>query len=163
MAISIPANVFTKYKEAADEMLSSLGTPCKLVFPGKVETSSVSIPTQKSIKRLSVNNAAPAGFTHGSDDLKVTEPESTITLRLYWSQRDWAKAGFKYVGGIEVPDGSVMTIGYLADMDQVQRAQYLIANTNFSSYQEYKFQKAMEPQPWGLKQDRYFICIWTRV
>jgi hypothetical protein len=163
MAISIPAEVFTKYQEAADAMIDDLGIPCKLIYPGKVETTTVDLSAQKTIKRLSVNNVAPVGFTHGTTDLKVTEPESNITLRLYWSQRDWAKAGFKYVGGIEVPDGSVMTIGYLADMDQVQRAQYLIANTNFSSYQEYKFQKAMEPQPWGMKQDRYFICIWTRV
>ena len=38
----------------------------------------------------------------------------------------------------------------------------LLVNKEAQGYEEYRLVKAAEPFPYGLKQDRYVVCFWSR-
>ena len=158
MAITIPSAVFTKYKEFADGMISNFGVTCQLIYTEKIEEISESVPRPKQRRSLNIRDRNDtAGFARGTKKYKTTENTEDITLRVYWNKKDWVK-----IGEIQVPDGSIQTIGYLSDLPKLNKAKALIANKDVSGHEEYRFVKAAEPLPYGLKQDRYVVCFWSR-
>jgi hypothetical protein len=69
---------------------------------------------------MSLQDISPdSGFKRGSTSFKTVENTEDITLRIYWDKRD-----FKKFGNIEVPDGSIMTIGKYEDLQKNQHTQY---------------------------------------
>ena len=56
----------------------------------------------------------------------------------------------------------IQTIGYLTDLPKLNKAKALIANKDVNGYEEYRFVKAAEPIPYGLQQNRYVVCFWSR-
>jgi len=155
--VSIPQTVFTKYSEFADAMMSDFGTSCKLVYVDKIEVlSNGAVPNPKQRKLMNIHDSADGGFNRGSTSFKTVEVTEDITLRVYWDKKD-----FKRFGNIEVPDGSIMTIGHYADMLKVNRATSLLIATNITGHAEWKFTKNAEPIIHGLDQD-YFMCFWSR-
>jgi hypothetical protein len=84
------------------------------------------------------------------------ENTEDITLRVYWDKKD-----FKKFGNIEVPDGSVMTIGKYTDLIKVNRANALLINTDKTGNVEWKFTRTSEPTLHGLSNN-YFMCFWGR-
>ena len=158
MAITIPSAVFTKYQEFADGMISNFGITCQLVYTEKIEEITDTVPRAKQRRSLNVQDRNdPAGFARGSKKFKTIENTEDITLRVYWNKKDWVK-----VGEIQIPDGSIQTIGYLTDLPKLNKAKALIANKDVNGYEEYRFVKAAEPIPYGLQQNRYVVCFWSR-
>lgn len=158
MAINIPSTVFTKYQEFADGMISNFGINCQLVYTEKVEEITESVPRVKQRRSLNIQNRNdPAAFARGSKKYKTVENTEDIKLRVYWNRKDWVK-----IGEIDVPDGAIQTIGYLTDLPKVNKAKSLIVNTDVSGYERYDFVKTAEPFPYGLQQNRYFVCFWSR-
>ena len=155
----IPSGVFNKYAAIADEMLAStgFGVSCTLVYTDEIEVISQSVPAIKQKKVKNLQQAAPPnGFSRGSSKFKTVENTESITLRVYWSEKD-----FKKFGGVQVPDGSVMTIGAYSDLPKVSRAKALLINTDKSGNVEWRFTRASEPTIHGL-DNNYFMCVWER-
>ena len=158
MAITIPSDVFAKYKEFADGMISNFGITCQLIYTEKIEEISESVPRPKQRRSLNVRDRGDsAGFARGTKKYKTVENTEDITLRVYWNRKEWIK-----IGEMEVPDGSIQTIGYLSDLPKLNKAKALLVNKDPQGYEEYRFVKAAEPFPYGLKQDRYVVCFWSR-
>lgn len=157
--VTIPSGVFTKYAEFADAMLASsgFGMSCKLVYTDKIEVIDQTVPNLKQRKVMNLQDTSPdSGFKRGTSSYKTVETTENITLRVYWDKKD-----FKKFGNIEVPDGSVMTIGTYADLPKINRAKQLLINTDRTGHVEWSFVKASEPTLHGLTQN-YFMCFWTR-
>tara|TARA_R100000152_G_C6773209_1_gene200441 strand:+ start:1656 stop:2138 length:483 start_codon:yes stop_codon:yes gene_type:complete len=158
--VTIPSGVFTKYGEFADSMLAStgFGVPCKLVYTEKIEViDNQVVPNPKQRKLMNIHNTSPdSGFRRGSKSFKTVETTEDITLRVYWDKKD-----FRRFGNIEVPDGSVMTIGNHSDMIKINRAKALLINTDKTGNVEFRFVKTSEPTIHGLDSD-YFMCFWGR-
>jgi len=157
--VTIPSGVFSKYAEFADAMLASsgFGISCKLVYTEKIQTINQTVPNLKQRKVMNLQNISPdAGFKRGTTSFKTVENTENITLRVYWDKKD-----FKKFGNIEVPDGSVMTIGNYSDLTKINRAKALLINTDKTGNVEWKFTKSSEPTLHGLDND-YFMCFWSR-
>jgi hypothetical protein len=157
--VIIPSQVFTKYAEFADAMLASsgFGVSCKLVYMEKIETIEKNVPNLKQRKIMNLQNTSPdSGFKRGTTSFKTVESTENITLRVYWDKRD-----FKKFGNIEVPDGSIMTIGNYSDLTKVNKSKALLINTDKTGNVEWKFVKSSEPTIHGLDSN-YFMCFWER-
>lgn len=160
MAITIPQAVFTKYAEFAEAMLATTGFGhlCELVYTDEIETITEAVPEIRQRKVMNLQKSSPdAGFKRGTSTFKTVEIKESITLRLYWDKKD-----FKKFGGVEIPSGSVMTIGAYADLPNVSRAKALLINTNRTGNVEWRFARSSEPVLHGL-DDNYFMCFWERV
>ena len=157
--VTIPSGVFTKYAEFADAMLASsgFGVSCKLVYTEKIEVLDETVPTLKQRKVMNLQNTSPkSGFKRGTTSFKTVETTEDITLRVYWDKKD-----FKKFGNVEVPDGSVMTIGNYADINKINRAKELLINTDKTGHVYWKFVKASEPTLHVLNNN-YLMCYWSR-
>jgi hypothetical protein len=84
------------------------------------------------------------------------ENTEDITLRIYWDKRD-----FKKFGNIEVPDGSIMTIGKYEDLQKITRAKALLVYADKTNHQEWRFVKSSEPNIHGYNNN-YIMCFWRR-
>lgn len=160
--IKIPPAVFSKYLEFADSMLETtvFGRLCKLVFTEEIQEINQDVPNIKQRKVMNLQDISPeSGFKRGTTSFKTIETTEDIILRLYWDKKD-----FKKFGNIEVPDGSLMTIGHFPDLIRVNRAKALLINTDRSEHVEWRFVKTGEPILFGLNTTgyHYFMCYWSR-
>lgn len=157
--VTIPSQVFTKYAEFADAMLASsgFGVACKLVYMEKIEVIDNDVPNLKQRKLMNLQNTAPdSGFRRGDKSFRTVETTEDITLRVYWDKKD-----FKKFGNIEVPDGSIMTIGAYVDLQKLSKAKALLIETDKTGHVEWKFVRSSEPTLHGLNQN-YVMCFWSR-
>lgn len=158
MAISIPETVFAKYEEFADAMIADFGVSCTLIYADKVETISDSVPQVKQRRSMNVQNRNdPAAFARGSSTFRTVESTENITLRVYRTPKDFIK-----IGNIDVPDGSIQTIGYLSDLTKINKAKAIIMDAGLAGHEEYRYIKTGEPAPFGFKHRRYIVCHWKR-
>jgi hypothetical protein len=156
--VSIPEKAFTKYKEFVDEMITSFGVSCDVVYTHQVEVISESVPTVKQRRSLNIQNRnEPAGFSRGTSTFKTVENTDTIKMRVYRSKKDFIK-----IGQIDVPDGAIQTISYLSDLPKLNRAVALITDTHLAGHETYRYVKIGEPAPHGLQHSRYIVCLWKR-
>lgn len=157
--VTIPSGVFTKYAEFADAMLASsgFGVSCKLVYTEKIQTVDQTVPNIKQRKLMNLQDISPdSGFRRGTTSFRTIETTENITLRVYWDKKD-----FKKFGNIEVPDGSIMSIGKYADLQKINKAKALLINTDKTGNIEWRFTKSSEPTMHGL-DNNYFMCFWSR-
>ena len=156
--VSIPSGVYTKYKEFADEMITSFGVNCDLIYTHEVEVISDSVPRVKQRRGLSVQNRNdPAGFSRGTSTYRTVEATDTVKLRVYRSKKDFVK-----ISGFEVPDGAIQTIGYLSDLTKINRAIALVTDTELAGHDTFRCTRIAEPFPHAFKHDRYIVCFWGR-
>lgn len=157
--VIIPQIVFSKYTEFADAMLATtgFGVTCKLVYVEEIQTINNVVPNIKQRKVMDLQGISPdSGFKRGSTSFKTVETTEDVTLRVYWDKKD-----FKKFGNIDVPDGSVMTIGAYADLAKVNRAKALLIYPEQAGHAEWRFVKSSEATLHGLT-NQYFMCFWSR-
>jgi hypothetical protein len=90
----------------------------------------------------------------GSEATKLVETTESITLRVYSDKKSFDK-----VGAFEFIAGSCMTIGTIAQMDNLRRASFIIINSGSSG--EMKLQRSGEVLIWGLNGE-YCVAYWTK-
>ena len=165
MAINIPSTVFDIYNEA----ILLFTRTATLVYPGKrvdcpncrmdtfgTRTKSVSVYTQGG--PIPFERGMPCPYCNGRG-YKEQEETEDITTRIYWDKRYWIDVGIP----ADVPQGSIQTISYMTDLPKIQRANYLIPNSDgIQNYQRNLFQKAGPSYPQGFKQNetKYVVTFW---
>lgn len=160
MPINVPESVFDKYYDVIDSTFDIFGVNCQLVSIDKVEEI-VYNPNNNIPNRNSINNHRRGGGNYdvGTKTIKEVEVLTTIKLKVYWDQKNWVGV----TSNIQVPDGSIQTIGFMRDLPQVLKAKQLIVHQGIKDYKELRFERMGEHIPLGLRQDRYFGCFWKRV
>lgn len=155
--MKIPTKVFEKYREVANLMLdlTGFGITCKLVFTDKIEEVS-SVPDIKQMKTMTINKSPSSGFNRGDSSFRMVETFENIVLRVYWTKKD-----FKKFASVEVPDGTIMTIGNLSDLPKINKCKALVINTATTGHVEWRFEKTSEPVIHGLDNSS-FMCFWNR-
>jgi len=153
--VSIPNDVFSLYKEFADEMITSFGVNCQLNYIQKIQSTVSSVPTVKKSKSMRTYNKTEE-FVQNSNYESVRTTDD-VKLRVYWTRKD-----FKKISDIVIPDGGIMTIGYLSDLPKVRSCEFMVPNTEQEAYLGVKFIRVGQPIPWGIKKDRYFVCGWEQ-
>ena len=167
MTFSIPSGIIEVYKEVADEMINNdlIGATCTLVYPPKKEPCiNCTVNTFGGSSSNVYRHGGPAPFNYGncpmcgSSGFRETEVTGEIRLRVYWDKKAWKDIQVP----IQVADGDVMTIGFLADMPKVLKAQEVILINKVSGFKQYRYILAGEPFPHGFVKDKYFMAIWRR-
>jgi hypothetical protein len=157
MAITIPSGVYTKYEEVADLMISEFGVTCTLSYVTKVETTAHSIPHAKQQRTMNIGDrSAPTAFGRGTTTYKEEEMTADITMRVYWTKKEWRK-----IASMSLADGAIMCLGYLSDLSAINRATKMKVAVATDD-ETYEFVKAAEPFPWGFKKRRYLVSFWER-
>ena len=156
MTIDIPSGVFSAYEDMADAMITHFGVPCQLLYTDKVEVVSQTLDTVKQRRTMSLSNQG-GDYSRGSVTYKNVDVVENITLRVYYTKKEWQK-----IGSFDLADGSIVCIGYLSDLPKLNKAHTLVVSTDVG-LEDWRFQKAGEPFPWGFKKRRYLASTWKRV
>lgn len=161
MPINVPESVFDKYFDVIDSTFTIFGVTCQLVSIDKreevVDQPNNNLPTINSINSHRRNT----GGTHNlGNNKRIIESEvlTDIKLKVYWDSKQWIGV----TDNIEVPDGSIQTIGFMSDLANVLNAKQLIVHKDIKDYKEMRFERIGEHIPLGLRQNRYFACFWKR-
>jgi len=160
MPINVPQSVFDKYFDVIDSTFDIFGVTCQLVSIEKkeeiIQTPDNNIPIINSINNRRVNGGT---VNNGNKIIREIETLTDIKLKVYWDSK-------KFIGitdYLKIPDGSIQTIGYMSDLEQVLRAKQLLVHKDIKDIKEMRFERMGEHIPMGLKQNRYFGCFWKRV
>ena len=152
--MQIPTSVYTKYAEAM-AMFSSLdnfGVQCTLIYQ-KVVPLSVD-PSVLKQKLTMQQKMGQAGVLRGGESTKTIEVSESIVLRVYEDKKSFIR-----IGNFEYSAGSCLTIGTLAQMEDLRKANYLIINSDRSSQD--RLQRSGEVLKWGLNTD-YCVAHWVK-
>jgi hypothetical protein len=166
--LEIPDNVITSYNYVIDGVMeSSIAQECKLIYPVTKNSSCpncIYSPREKKSSNI-YKNGGPIPFPNhticpwcGGAGKSNRAIEESIRLRVYWSPKDWSIAN-----PVENPDTSVMVIGYLKDLPNLEKADRILLNKNIASYRSWLCERAGESVPWGLGQNKYFAQMLRRV
>lgn len=160
MAINVPESIFDKYYEVIDSTFDIFGVMCQLVSINKVEEI-IYNPNNNIPEKNSINAHRVRGGTYERENRIIKEVEilTDIKLKVYWDQKNWVGIG----GNIVVPDNSIQTIGFMTDLPKILKAKALIVHKGIKDYKEMRFERMGEHTPMGLRQNRYFGCIWKRI
>ena len=165
MAIVIPPSVFDKFNEA----VTLFNKTCTLVYPAKREqctncTSSSFGGRSTSVYRV----GGPQSFAYGEicplcdgEGFKSVETTEDVEMRVYWDTRHWLKID----ASVDVPDGSIQTIGLMTDFPKINKADHIIPQDgSIQNHQTLKFRKIGESYPQGFKQNtvQYVVNFWER-
>ena len=167
MPIVIPTGVFNVYNEAV-ELFESTVT---LVYPEKREqcpncymdtmgTRNRSISRYRTGGPYPFERGMPCPYCNGKG-YKVSEATDDVTLRIYWDRKGWVDIGVP----VDIPEGSIQTIAYMADLPKIERAKYLIPKYDtIESHQTLKYERSGMSYPQGFKQNttKYVVTFWTR-
>lgn len=160
MPVYVPESVFDKYYDVIDSTFDIFGVVCQLVSVNKVEeivyTPSNNIPEKNSINAHRVRGG---DYERQNKIIKEVEVLTDIKLKVYWDIKQWIGV----TGNIQIPDGSIQTIGFMKDLPEVLRAKALIVHKDIKDYKELRFERMGEHIPMGLRQNRYFSCMWRRI
>lgn len=152
--MQIPSAVYAKYAEAMTmfSLTTNFGISCKLVYQ-KIEPLSASPPDIR--QRLTMSpQMGQAGMLRGGEATKLVETTEDITLRVYSD-----KKSFEKIGHFDYAAGSCLTIGTLAQMEDLKRAFALIINAG--SEGESRLQRSGEVLVWGLNGE-YCVAHWSK-
>ena len=160
MPINVPQSVFDKYFDVIDSTFDIFGVTCQLVSIEKKEEI-IYTPDNNNPVINSINNRRITGGTHnkGTKTIKEIETLTDIKLKVYWDAKQWVGI----TDQLKVPDGSIQTIGFMSDLPKILRAKQLLVHKGIKDIKEMRFERFGEHIPIGLKQDRYFSCMWKRV
>jgi hypothetical protein len=159
MPVNVPESVFAKYYDVIDSTFDIFGVMCKLVSTNRIEETvynpNNNIPEKNSINVHRLNNP---DYERGNKIIREVEVFTEIKLKVYWNPKEWINV----VGDIQVPNNVIQTIGFMKDLPQILKAKALIVHKDIQDYKEMRFERMGEHIPMGLRQNRYFSCLWSR-
>jgi len=167
VAFTIPSGIKEIYNEFADEMINNdlIGQDCTLIYPPKKEPCPNCVSNTfggSSANVFRTGGPMPFNFGNcpmcGGSGFKETEITASIRLRIYWNRKEWKNIDIP----VQVPDGAVLTIGFLTDLPKIEQANEIILIDKQSTYKNWRYVLAGEPFPHGFQKDKYFMAFWAR-
>src|SRR5210317_637067 len=124
MPISVPSSVFDKYFDVIDSTFDIFGVTCQLVSIEQVEE--IVYPDNNYPVINSINDTIIEGdYNIGTTTIKEVENLTDIKLKVYWDAKEFIAVGNSE---LNVPDGSIQTIGFMSDLQAVLAAKQLIVH-----------------------------------
>lgn len=162
--ISIPNLVWDKYKEVVDAMTSDwFGINCRLYYPA-IKTICINCDfnpmTQRSNNTYKVGG--PIEFDSGicpycnGDGYTNEETSDIIKMRCYFNKKEWVKVNLP----VQIKDGMVQTIGFMADAPKCLRASRMRVGIDNEKFLSTDYTLSGYPMPHGFKKNLYFVAFW---
>lgn len=159
------------YNDAIDSLLkeNALTIPCKLKYSGQQNTTLCNNCIFDPISKLSANiynGTGPNSFNEGTIcpvcagiGLIKTDADEIIHMAVLFDSKYWLNWSSKTV---KIPDGMVQTICLSSLLPKIRNANEIIFDTNLEKYGNYTYERAGDPNPIGLGDNRYIITMWQR-
>jgi hypothetical protein len=155
-----------------DDMLTTFGVPCKIVYKNTETTCPNCILNPRtgiSMNKYKAGGPVPfiAGDTcpvcNGAGKIPGTETFDIITMSIDWEPKPWASIGGENSNLIRIPSGMVSTRGFIKDLPKVIRGDYCILDIN-DQYITNEYKLYGSPYVLGaITNNRYFIAVWKRI
>lgn len=157
--MQIPSGVFNRYYEVCDHLLSSdfFSSECKIYYPAK--TINCTNCRTRPIPGISTNiyNNGPMNFSNGDcpycegKGYLSVEQTDNIRLRIYYEKTKFDKDVINHDAF------KAQIIGHMADLPKINRADYLLLETDLEGNYRVKVRLSSPPLSWGFG-DKYFSC-----
>jgi hypothetical protein len=160
MSVNVPESVFDKYYDVIDSTFDIFGVTCKLVTVSYVEeivyNPNNNIP---EINSVNAHRIKKSDYERANKIIKEVDTYTDIKLKVYWNPKEWVNAP----GDIKDPTNVIQTIGFMKDLPLVLKAKSIIVHKEIEDYKKMTFERMGEHIPIGLRQNRYFSCMWSRL
>lgn len=161
------------YTDGIDILLDQQGltVPCLIRYVGAGSPAHCNNCIYDPISGLSSNNyngTGPSFFPDGSVCPVCmgngiisgnNSTSETIHLAVIFDSKYWLNWSSKTVN---VPDGMVQILCKIALLPKIRNASELVINSDISSYGNYVYERAGDPEPAGLYGHDYIISMWKR-
>lgn len=159
------------FNNAIDTIIAQngLSVPCRLKYSG--ETNSTLCPNCEydSISKLSANIHKAGGPIDFPDNhicpvcMGMGIVKSDASEILYMSAIFDSKYFVNWsTNVVNIPGGMVQTICPMVYLPKVRNANEIVFDTNIENYGNYSYERAGDPMPAGLGDNRYIITMWKR-
>lgn len=164
MIPDIPSYIFDEYNYTVNHFWSK---PITFFYPEITEECSNCY--YNGSKSTGVyKTGGPYPFDNGSicplcagEGVKVTEPTSSTSARIYYSRKDWITFGPK----VEIPDAAAQIVFNMDDLPSVQNCKYIIPAyyTGINAFQNQRLFRVGNFFPQGFTQNpiKYVITFWA--
>ncbi len=150
--------------ESFDYVLDEKGKTCRLFYEGEWEACACAADDIGNKPHNHNTDGGPIpihSVCHlcGDTGQRVKEVYDDIKMTI-----DWTPKQYKYSGNVRIPDGAIVSRGYLSDMPKVLNCiKMQIMDTDIAVYRNYLFKLYGEPSDrFGFIPGRYFIAVWSR-
>lgn len=170
------ANIISKefkqlYNDAIDGLLqqNALTVPCRLKYSGQQNTTLCNNCIFDPISKLSsniYNGTGPSSFNEGTMcpvcgglGLSKSDSEEIIYMAVLFDSKYWLNWSSK---SVKISDGMVQTICLSSYLPKIRNANEVVFDTTLEAYGNYIYERAGDPNPVGLGDNRYIFTMWQR-
>jgi hypothetical protein len=159
------------FNDAIDTIISQngLSVPCRLKYSSEANSTLCNNCLYDPISKLSSNiykTGGPVVFPNnhicpvcmGMGLVKSDSSEILYMSAIFDSKYfvNWSTEV------AHIPGGMVQTICLLSYLPKIRNANEIIFDTNIENYGNYSYERAGDPMPAGLGDNRYIITMWKR-
>lgn len=88
----------------------------------------------------------------------ASESTSTISLAVVYNYKEWIP-----MMHVQSPNGYVQTISAADTIEDLKRAKEIIVDTSLAEHVRQRFERASEPQPYGIGDATVIATMWKRI
>lgn len=160
------------FNNAIDSLLedNALTLPCKIIYDNQINNTYCNNCIFDNISLLSsniYNGTGPSPFQEGSvcpvclglGLSKNTKASETVYLAFIFDSRYFLNINSKV---INIPDGSVQSLCSINLLQKIKNASEIIFDSNLTNIGHFKYERASDPEPLGLGENRYIITLWKK-
>ena len=158
------------FKDSIDTLLATnaLSVPCTLKFESinrelcyncefdPITKRSANIPKDSPTIAFAHQSICPVCNGFGFIDKAKDE---IITLGIIFDSKYWMNWGSE---SINISDGMVQSICSITLLPKIKNCKEMIIDNNISTYGNYRYSRAGEPNPVGLGSNDYIITMWQK-
>ena len=166
MVFTLTQDIKNIAQAAIDDLINQLGKTCRLYYPpNKVACANCKLDPRGNKSSNIWINGGPIPFNNTVCPMcegkffTFQEVTEVITLLCTWNTQPY----LQMQPHIQVPDGVLMTKGFIEDMPKVMRCQYMMVETAIEPMVHYRYKLAGEPiDPGNIVQGQFFQAMWKR-
>lgn len=161
------------FNDAIDSLLeqNSLSLPCTIVYDNQINNIQCNNCIFDNISLLSsniYNNTGPYPFKEGGvcpmcmglGLIKNSGKNNSETVHLAFIFD--SKYFLNTNKALNIPNGSVQSLCNINLINKIKNASELIFDNNLSNLAHFKYERASDPEPLGLGDNRYIITLWNK-
>lgn len=168
----ISAEFKNTFNQAIDAILANnaLTVPCTIRYAGAKNTTYCNNCKFDNISKLSsniYNGTGPVPFVENTIcpvcmgiGLKTNDSSEIIYLAVIFDGKYFLNTTSSAV--VNIVDGMIQTLCNISHLPKIRNADEIIIDNNISNYGGYTYQRAGDPIPMGLGDNRYILTTWKR-
>lgn len=160
------------FNNAIDSLLenNSLSLPCKIIYDNQINNTYCNNCIFDNISLLSsniYNGTGPSPFQEGGvcpvclglGLSKNTNSSETVYLAFIFDSKYFLNTNSKVVN---IPDGTVQSLCSINLLNKIKNASEIVFDNNLANVAHFRYERAGDPEPVGLGENRYIITLWKR-